>query len=122
MLWGVGISLYWHSLLSLLGRTLLAKTPHLATRETFFICRILSIRINLFFFSLGEAPLRGFFQGAGSVYCARVCFKSSFVYKKLSFSVLGNALGGFGGKVGNSWALGGTSGGGGDCLKSESGG
>ena len=60
VLWGVGISLYWHSLLSLLGRTLLAKTPHLATRETFFICRILSIRINLFFFSLGEAPRGGF--------------------------------------------------------------
>ena len=59
MLWGVGISLYWHSLLSLLGRTLPAKTPHLATREIFFICRILSIRINLFFFSLGEAPPEG---------------------------------------------------------------
>ena len=60
-LWGVGISLYWHGLLSLLGRTLPAKMPHLATRETFFICRIVSIRINLFFFffSLGEAPPEG---------------------------------------------------------------
>ena len=52
----------WHNLLSLLGGTLLAKMPHLATRETFFICRIVSIRINLFFFfffSLGEAPPEG---------------------------------------------------------------
>ena len=62
-LWGVGISLYWHGLLSLLGRTLPAKMPHLATRETFFICRIVSIRINLFFFfflAWVRLPLRGF--------------------------------------------------------------
>ena len=42
----------WHGLLSLLGRTSQAKMPHLATRETFFICRIVSIRINLFYFYL----------------------------------------------------------------------
>ena len=40
----------------------------------------------------------------------------------LSFLALGNALGGFGGKVGNSWAQVGASGGGSGCLKSESGG
>ena len=59
-LWSVGFSLYWHGLLSLLGRTLPAKMAHLATRETLFICRIVSIRINPFSHSLGEAPLRGF--------------------------------------------------------------
>ena len=43
----------------------------------------------------------------------------------LSFSALGNSLGGFGGNVGNSWALGGSSEGGeggSGRLKSESGG
>ena len=40
----------WHGLLSLFSRTPLTKMPHLVIRETFFICRILSIRINLFFF------------------------------------------------------------------------
>ena len=45
-----------------------------------------------------------------------------FQKKTLTFSALSNALGGFGGKVGNSWALGGTSGGGGVRLESESGG
>ena len=58
-LWRVGFSLNWHGLLSLLGRTLPAKMAHLATRETLFICRIVSISINPFSHSLGEAPLRG---------------------------------------------------------------
>ena len=117
----------WHGLLSLLGRTLPAKMPHLATRETFFICRIISIMINLslsfcFYFSLGEPrpppPQGGFLQGAGSVYCASSALKAPLFQKNsLSFSALGNALGGFGGKMGNSWALGGTSGGGGGRLK-----
>ena len=71
--------------------------------------------------SLGETPPRGFSprRTLCSAYCARVCFKSSFVQKNLSSSGLGNALGGFGGKVGNSWALEGTNGGRGNRLKSR---
>ena len=74
--------------------------------------------------SLGEAPPKGVFSKKHILHIVyAVCFKSSFVQKNfLSSSGLGNALGGFGGKVGNSWALGGANGGGGDRLKSESGG
>ena len=62
-------------LLSPFSRTLPAKMPYLAIRETFFICRILFIMIifisffffSLFFLPLGEAPRGGFLQGAGSV-------------------------------------------------------
>ena len=87
-LWGVGISLYWHSLLSLLGRTLPTKMPHLATRETFFICRIISIMINLslsfFFFILAwvRPPLRRFSPRSRLCILCILCFKSSFVSKK----------------------------------------
>ena len=49
-------------------------------------------------------------------------FERAFVKNFLSSSVLGNTLGGFGGKVGNSWVLGGTIDGGSGLLKSESGG
>ena len=70
--------------------------------------------------SLGEAPRGGFLQEALSVYCACVCFKSSFVSENsLSSSASGNALGGFEGKVGNSWALGGTNGGGSDLTLNQ---
>ena len=64
-LWGVGISLYWHSLLSLLGRTLPAKMPHLATKETPFICKIVSITINLFSHSLNYLYSRFSLQRGG---------------------------------------------------------
>ena len=94
----------------------------------------------LFSFSLGEAPLRGLFLRRvlcilcmclfQEFFCFRklyffqpqaVCFKSSFVSENsLSFSASGNVLGGFGGKVGNSWALRGTNRGCGNGLKSES--
>ena len=72
-LWGVGISLYCQGLFSLLGRTLPAKKPHLATRKTFFICRIISIMINLslsffFYFSLGEAPPEEVFPKEQALY------------------------------------------------------
>ena len=56
-----------------------------------------------FYFSLGEPrppPQGGFLQGAGSVYCVSSALKAPLFQKNsLSFSALGNALGGFGGKV-----------------------
>ena len=65
----------------------------------------------------------GFLQGARSAYCACSLFLKRHCSKNfLSSSGLGNILRGFGGKVGNSWALGGTNGASGDRLKSESGG
>ena len=97
----------WHGLSSLFSRTLLEKMPHLAIRETFFICKILLITIIFlsfslflflfsFFFPWVSPPTpRGFF--ARSMFC----FKSSFCSKifSVSFSTLSNVLGGFGCKV-----------------------
>ena len=85
-LWRVSFSLYWHGLLSLLGRTLPAKMAHLATRETLFICRIVSIRINPFSHSLGEAPLRG--RSMLCLLCVSLlqkllCFRKLFIFLSL---------------------------------------
>ena len=113
-LWRVGFSLNWHGLLSLLGRTLPAKMAHLATRETLFICRIVSIRINPFSHSLGEAPLRGF--SSRSMLCLLCSFVSENSYLAQPPAMLWEALWA---KWGNSWALGGANGGGGNHHKSE---
>ena len=44
----------WHNLLSLLGRTLPAKMPHLAQEKHFLFVE--SFPLRLIFLSLGEAP------------------------------------------------------------------
>ena len=74
-----------------------------------------------FFLSLGETPPEGVFSKEHALHIVHaVCFKISTVQKLLSSSGLGNTLRGFGGKVGNFWALEGKNGGGSDRLKSES--
>ena len=82
--------------------------------------------IFFFFFKPGSGPPEGVFSKEQALYIVHVsALKAPLFQKKknqTSFSALGNALGGFGGKVGNSWVLGGTSGSGGGRLKSESGG
>ena len=75
-----------------------------------------------FSLSLGETPLRGFSpRSTLCILCTQSILKAPLFKNFLSFSGLGNTLRGFGGKVGNSWALEGTNRGGGDRLKSESG-
>ena len=66
----------------------------------------------------------GVFSKEQALYIVHVSSLKAPLFKKifLSFSALGNVLGSFGGKVGNSWALGRASGGSDGCLKSESGG
>ena len=51
----------WHGLSSLFSRTLLEKMPHLAIRETFFICKIHFIMIIFFLFSFLSLSLSLFF-------------------------------------------------------------
>ena len=59
----------WHGLLSLLGRTLPAKMPHLATRETFLFVESFPLGlISLFLFSLGEAPPEEVFSKEQALY------------------------------------------------------
>ena len=73
----------WHGLLSLLGRTLPAKMPHLATRETFFICRIVSITINLFFFFLAWVrPPEGLFSKEQALYIVHATALKAPLFKK----------------------------------------
>ena len=89
-----------------------------------------SSRVNIvvkspygFSLSLGETPLRGFSpRSTLCILCTQSILKAPLFKNFLSSSGLGNTLRGFGGKVGNSWALEGANGGGGDGLKSESGG
>ena len=76
-----------------------------------------------FSLSLGETPLRGFSpRSTLCILCMQSVLKAPLFKKLLSSSGLGNTLRGFGGKVGNFWALEGANGGGGYRPKSESGG
>ena len=69
-------------------------------------------------------PPEGVFSKEQALYIVHAsALKAPLFQKKLYlFSAIANALGGFRGKVGDSWVLGGASGGGGGRLKSESGG
>ena len=69
-------------------------------------------------------PLEGVFSKEQALYIVHASALKAPLFQthSLPFSALGNALGGFGGKVGNFWALGGESRGGNVHLESESGG
>ena len=60
----------WHGLLSLFSRTLPAKMSHLATRETFFICRIFFITIVFLLFFAWVRPPGGVFCKEQALYIA----------------------------------------------------